>query len=113
MTERVETILLGHGQGGSILVHVGMNNADREGTTEIVYRYRQLVGKLNKTRAEQIILPGILSVMGGRGATYIIYKRMTINALVQQMFEKEGVGIIDLWGNVFGKKTCALEMASI
>ena len=35
MTERVENVL-GHGQGGSILVHVGTNNADRDGTTRIV-----------------------------------------------------------------------------
>ena len=28
VTERVENVL-GHGQGGSILVHVGTNNADR------------------------------------------------------------------------------------
>ena len=34
VTERVENIL-GHGQGGSVLVHVGTNNADREGTTRI------------------------------------------------------------------------------
>ena len=49
--ERVENTL-GHGQGGSILVHVGTNNADREGTTRIVQRYRQLVRKLKKTRVE-------------------------------------------------------------
>ncbi len=55
VTERVDNTL-GHGQGGSILVHVGTNNADREGTTRIVQRYRQLVGKLKKTRVEQIIL---------------------------------------------------------
>ena len=29
--------------GGSILVHVGTNNAEREGTTAIVRKYRQLV----------------------------------------------------------------------
>ena len=63
VTERVENTL-GHGQGGSILVHVGTNNADREGTTRIVQRYRQLVVKLKKTRVEQIILSGMLPVMG-------------------------------------------------
>ena len=67
VTERVENTL-GRGQGGSILVHVGKNNADREGTTRIVQRYRQLVGKLKKTIVEQIILSGILPVIGGRGA---------------------------------------------
>ena len=42
VTEWVEYIL-GHGQGGSILVHVGTNNADRDGTTRVVQRYRELV----------------------------------------------------------------------
>ena len=38
VTERVQNVL-GHGQGGSILVHVGTNNADMYGTTRIVKRY--------------------------------------------------------------------------
>ena len=103
VTERIENTL-GGGQGGSILVHVGANNADREGTTRIVQRYRQLVGKLKNTRAEQIILSGILPVMGGRGATYRNCKRMAINALVEQMCEDEGVGFLDLWGYFVGKE---------
>ena len=86
VTDRVENVL-GHGQGGSILVHVGTNNAAREGTTRIVQRYRELVGKLKKTRVEQIILSGILPVIGGRGATYRNCKRMAINAVVEQMCE--------------------------
>ena len=49
VTERVENVLE-HGQGGSILVHVGTNNADRDGTTRIVKRYRELVETLKKTR---------------------------------------------------------------
>ena len=103
VTDRVENVL-GHGQGGSILVHVGTNNADREGTTRVVQRYRQLVGKLKKTRVEQIILSGILPVVGGRGATYRNCKRMAINALVEQMCEGEGVGFVDLWGYFVGKE---------
>ena len=67
VTERVENTS-GHGQGGSILVYVRTNNADREGTTSIVQTYRQLVGKLKKTRVEQIILSGILPVIGRRRA---------------------------------------------
>ena len=35
VTERVEKIM-GRGKGGTILVHVGTNNADKEGTTAIV-----------------------------------------------------------------------------
>jgi len=40
VTQWVENIenTLGYGQGGSILVHVGTNNADREATTRIVQR---------------------------------------------------------------------------
>ena len=63
VTERVENVL-GHGQGGSILVHVGTNNTDRDGTTRIVKKSRELVETLKKTRVEQIILSGILPVMG-------------------------------------------------
>ena len=37
---------MGPGKGGSILLHVGTNDADREGTTAIVKNYRQLVRTL-------------------------------------------------------------------
>ena len=66
--EKVENIL-GHEQGKSILIHVGKNNADREGTSRTVQRCRQLVWKHKKTRVYQIILSEILPVMGGRRAT--------------------------------------------
>ena len=39
MNERVGNVM-GHGTGGSILVHVGTNNADKEGTTGITQKYR-------------------------------------------------------------------------
>ena len=64
-TERV----LGHGQGGSILVHVGTNNADRDGTTRIVKRYRELAETL--------------PVMRGRGTAFRNCKRMAINGLIR------------------------------
>ena len=35
VTERVENTM-GRGNGGSILIHIGTNNADKEGTTMIV-----------------------------------------------------------------------------
>ena len=103
VTERVENVL-GHGQGASILVHVGTNNADRDGTTRIVKRYRELVETLKKTRVEQIILSGILPVMRGRGTTFRNCKRMAINGLLEQMCEEEGVGFVDLWGYFVGKE---------
>ena len=103
VTERLVNVL-GQGQWGSILVHVGTNNADRDGTTRIVKRYRELVETLKKTRVEQIILSGILPVMRGRGAPYGNCKRMAINALLEQMCEEEGVGFVDLWGYFVGKE---------
>ena len=103
MTERVENTL-GHGQGVYILVHVGRSKADREGTTRIVQRHRQLIWKLKKTRVEQVILSGILPVMGSRGATFRNCKRLAINALLEQICDDEGVGFIHLWGYFVGKE---------
>ena len=59
--------IIGPGKGGSILVHVGTNNVEREGTTVIVRKYRQLE---QLTRVEQIILSGIIPGMGSRGHGY-------------------------------------------
>ena len=69
ITERVENIV-GSGKGGSVLVHVGINNVEREGTTAIVRKYMNLVRTLKQTRFEQVILSGILPVIGRRGHRY-------------------------------------------
>ena len=53
VTEKVETIM-GRGNGGSILIHIGTNNADKEGTTAIVETYRSLLKKTNEAKVEQI-----------------------------------------------------------
>ena len=66
ITERVENIV-GSGKGGCILVHVGTNNVEREGTTAIVRKYKNLVRTLKQTWVEQVILTGILPVIGRRG----------------------------------------------
>ena len=58
VTERVEKIM-GRGNGGTILVHVGTNNTDKEGTTAIVEKYRKLLKKTKQARLGQIILSGI------------------------------------------------------
>ena len=44
VTERVEKIV-GRGNGGTIPVNVGTNNAEKEGTTAIVEKYRNLLKK--------------------------------------------------------------------
>ena len=49
-------------------VHVGTNNVERE--TAIAIKYRNLVRTLKQTRVEQVILSGILPVIGRRGHRY-------------------------------------------
>ena len=65
VTERVVKIV-GRGKGGTILVHVGTNNADKEGTSAIVKKYRDLLKRTKQARVGQIILSGILPVIGSR-----------------------------------------------
>ena len=93
ITERVKNIV-GSGKGGSVLVHVGTNNIEREGTTAIVRKYRQLVRTLKQTRVEQVILSGILPVMGRRGHKYRNCRGMAINMLVQKLCREEEGGFM-------------------
>ena len=65
VTQSLEQIM-GRGNGGSILIHIGTNNADKEGTTAIVEKYRNLLKKTKQARVGQIILSGILPVFGNR-----------------------------------------------
>ena len=102
ITERVKNIV-GSGKGGSVSVHVGTNNVEREGTTAIVRKYRQLVRTLKQTRVEQVILSGILPVMSRRGHKYRNYRGMAINMLVQKLCREEEVGFVDLWGSFVGR----------
>ena len=103
ITERVKNIV-GSGKGGSVLVHVGTNNVEGEGTTAIVRKYRQLVRTLKQTRVEQVILSGILPVMGRRGHKYRNCRGMAINMLVQKLCREEEVGgFVDLWGSFVGR----------
>ena len=101
-TEKVKNIV-GSGKGGSVLVHVGTNNVEREGTTAIVRKYRQLVRTLKQTRVEQVILSGILPEMGRRGHKYRNCRGMAINMLVQKLCREEEVGFVDLWGSFVGR----------
>ena len=52
VTDRVEKIM-GRGNGGSIVVHVGTNNADKEGTTAILEKYRNLPKTTKQARDGQ------------------------------------------------------------
>ena len=94
VTERVEKIM-GRGKGGTILVHIGTNNADKEGTTAIVDKYRKLLKKTKEARVEQIILSGILPVFGNRIDGYRNSKRMAINGMVSGFARRRRY--VDLW----------------
>ena len=102
ITERVENVV-GSGKGGSVLVHVGTNNVEREGTTAIVRKYRNLVRTLKQTRVEQVILSGILPVIGRRGHRYRNCRGTAINMLVEKLCREEEVGSVDLWGSFVGR----------
>ena len=73
---------------------------EREDTTAIVRKYRQLDRTLKQTWVEQVILSGILPVMGSRGQGYKNCWRMAINTLVQQLCREEEVGFVGMfcWG---------------
>ena len=103
VTERVEKIM-GRGKGGTILVHIGTNNADKEGKTAIVDKYRKLLKKTKEARVEQIILSGILPVFGNRLDGYRNSKRMAINRMVKRLCKEEDVGYVDLWDSFVGKE---------
>ena len=99
---RVENIV-GSGKDGPVLVHVGTNNVEREGTTAIIRKYRNLVRTLKQTWVEQVILSGILPVIGRRGHRYRNCWGMAINMLVKKLCKEEEVGFVDLWGSFVGR----------
>ena len=103
MTERVDKIM-GRGKGGTIMVHVGTNNADKEGTTVIVDKYRNLLNKTKEARVGQIIMSGLLPVFGNRIDGYRNSKRMAINGTMKRLCKEEDVGYVDLWDSFVGKK---------
>ena len=103
VTERVEKIM-GRGTGGSILVHVGTNNTDKEGTTAIVEKYRNLLKKTKQTRVGQIILSGSLPVFGKRIHGYRNSKRMAVNGMVKRLCKEEEVGYVELWDSFVWKE---------
>ena len=103
MTERVEKIM-GRGNGGSIVVNVGTNNADKEGTTAVVEKYRNLLKKTKQARVGQIMLSGILPVFGNRIQGYSNSKRMEVDGMVERLCKEEEVGYVDLWDSFVGKE---------
>ena len=96
--------IMGRGKGGTILVHVGTNNADKEGTAAIMDKYRKLLKKTKEARVGQIILSGILPVFGNRIDGYRNSKRMAINGMMKRLCQEEDVGYVDLWDSFVGDR---------
>ena len=103
VTERVEKIM-GRGNGGTLLVHVGTNNTDKEGTTAIVEKYRKLLKKTKQARLGHIILSGILPVCGNRIQGYRNSKRMAVNGMVERLCKEVDVGYVDMWDSFVGNE---------
>ena len=59
--------VMGGSTGGAVLVHVGTNNADEDGTSAIVGKSRGWSRLLKRHVVDIIVLSGILPEMGGRG----------------------------------------------
>ena len=95
--------VMGGGRGGAVLVHVVSNNAEKEGTSAIVGKYRRMIKTLKEARVGQILLLGILPIIGGRCEEYRNCRRMAINTQVQKVCMEEGVGFVDMWLNSVGK----------
>ena len=77
IAEKAEQVM-GGGAGGAVLVHVGTNNAEKEGTSATVGKCRRLIKPLKEACVGQIVLSGILPIMGGRGEEYRNCRRMAI-----------------------------------
>ena len=88
--------VMGGGTEGAVLVHVGTNNAEKEGTSAIIGKYRRLIKIFKKARIGQIVLSGILPVMGRRDEEKRNCRRMAINTQVQKVCTKEGICYVDI-----------------
>ena len=91
------------GTRGDVLVHVGANSTEKDGTSAVVGTYGRLVKALKEARNGQIMLSGVSPVMGGRGQEYRNCRRMAINTQVQKVCIEEGVGFVDMWLNFVGR----------
>ena len=90
--------------GAPILVNIGTNNSDKEGTTAIVEKYRYLLKKTKQARVGQIILSGIYQWLEAGADDTKKSRRMAVNVMVQQLCREDEVGFVDLWDSFVGKE---------
>ena len=95
--------VLGGGTGGAVLLHVGTNNAEKEGTLAIVDKYRSLVNTLKEARIGHIKLSGYYQECKAVVRNIGTVGGWRFNTQVQKVCMKEGVGLVDMWLNVVGR----------
>ena len=69
-TAEKEGQVMGGGTGGAVHVYVGKCNAEKEGTSAIVGKYRSLIKTLKEARFGQVVLSEALPIIGDRGEEY-------------------------------------------
>ena len=99
LTPRVGSVV-GSGVGGSVIVHVGTNNVDRQGSEAVLGEYQQLIKELKQRRVGQIVFSGILPVRG----EFRNSRRLSINNRLQRMCAAEEVGYVDFWDCFYGRE---------
>ena len=71
-------------------MHVGTNDADKDGRTAIVGKFRELVRELKARRVGEIVVSRILPVIGGRKG-YRNCRRVSINSQLEGMCRQEKI----------------------
>ena len=66
-------------------------------------KYRKPLKKTKQARVGQIILSGILPVIGNRIQGYRNSKRIAVNGMVKRLCKEEEVGYVHLWDSFVGK----------
>ncbi len=65
---------------------------------------RSILKKTKQARVGQIILSGILPVLGNMIRGYRNSKRMPVNGMVRRLCKEEDAGYVDLWDSFVGKE---------
>ena len=105
VTERVEKIM-GRGNVGSILVYVGTNNADKEGTTAIVEKERETTeeDEASNDWTDNLIRNFTSVWKEDPRIQEFEADRMAVNGMVKRLCKEEEVGYVDLWDSFVGKE---------
>ena len=88
--------VVGPGKGGAVLVHVGTNDVNKNGSYEVMGRYRELVRELKRVWVGQIVLSSVRDSTG-EGWVCQEHRRTSINLKLQALCQEEGGGLLNMW----------------